>query len=82
MLAAVYGFSRHKIAHVLEEIVRSQHLIVEESDAVLFAAYQYGLGTADFSDLMIVAAAERTRAVTLYTFDVRLSRLAMAELLQ
>ena len=39
------------------------------------AAFRYRPGSAGFSDLMILAAAERSGACSLYTFDQKAARL-------
>ena len=51
------------------------------SDDVAAAAHRYRRGGADFSDLMILAAAERAGARPLYTFDRGLGRMDGAVLL-
>ncbi len=45
------------------------------------AAFRYRAGGAGFSDLMILAAAERSEAHPLYTFDQKVARLEGVTLL-
>jgi predicted nucleic-acid-binding protein len=69
VLERAYGYSRDRIATVLEQLVATEHLVVEAADDVACAAFRYRPGSAGFSDLMILAAAERSGARPLYTFD-------------
>ena len=77
-----YGFSRNRIATVLENLVSTEGLEVEAADEVARAAVSYRRGGAGFSDLMIVAAAKRVGAGTLHTFDRKGARLDGVTLLE
>ncbi|MXY38409.1 MAG: type II toxin-antitoxin system VapC family toxin [Rhodospirillaceae bacterium] len=70
-----YSFSRDRIATILEDIVATEELRVEEMEDVVRAANGYRRGGAGFSDRMIAAAARRSGADTLYTFDRQAARL-------
>lgn len=48
--------------------------MVENPDDVATAVHRYRQGGPGFSDLLILAAAERRGATPLYTFDHRLAR--------
>lgn len=76
-----YGFSRDRIATVLENLVATEGLEVEAAEDVARAAVSYRRGGAGFSDLMIVAAAKRVGADTLYTFDRRVAQVERVTLL-
>ena len=80
VLGRAYRFSRAQIAYVLDQLGSTDGLVVEAGDDVAHAATRYGMGGADFSDLMILAAAERAGARPLYTFDRALSRVDGARL--
>ena len=82
VLKRAYGYSRDQIATVLEELVATEGLVIEAADDVARAAFRYRTGSAGFSDLMILAAAERSRAHPLYTFDQKAARLEGVALLQ
>lgn len=69
VLERAYGFSRNRIATILEELVATEGLVIEEANDVARAAFRYRASGAGFSDLMILAAAERSGAQPLYTFD-------------
>ena len=81
VLDRAYGFSRHRIATVFEELVATEELRVETADDVIRAADAYRRGGAEFSDQMIAAAARRSGADVLYTFDRRAAQLHGAALL-
>ena len=81
VLERAYGFSRDRIATILEELVATEGLVVEDAHDVAQAAFRYRAGGAGFSDLMVVAAAKRVGAVPLYTFDRKAARLEAVELL-
>ena len=82
VLQRAYGFSRDRIATVLEKLVATEELEVESVDDVARAALRYRRGDAGFSDLMIVAAAERSGACPLYTFDRKAAQLEGVTLLE
>ncbi len=81
VLERAYGHSRDRIAAVLEELVATEEIVVEADGDVARAAFRYRAGGAGFSDLMILAAAERSGAHPLYTFDRKAARLAGVRLL-
>ena len=80
VLERAYGYSRDQIATILEELVATEELIIEAADDVGRTASRYRTGGAGFSDLMILAAAERVGAHPLYTFDQKAARLEGATL--
>lgn len=82
VLERAYGFARAQIAEVLLELVATDSLVVETAEDVARAAIRYGRGGADFSDLLILAAAERADSHPLYTFDRKFARLAGATLVE
>ena len=81
VLERAYGYSRDRIATILEELVATEGLVVENADDVAEAAFRYRSGGAGFSDLMVLAAAKRMGALPLYTFDRKAARLEAVELL-
>ena len=81
VLERAYGFSRDRIATILEELVATEGLVIEEADDVARAASRYRTSGAGFSDLMILAAAKRSGAQPLYTFDQKAARLEGVSLL-
>ena len=82
VLERSYGFSREQIADILEELTATESLIFEAGDDVAGAALRFRRGGPDFADLMILAAAERAGASSLYTFDRTLARMDGAVLME
>ena len=80
VLERSYRFPRARIAEALMGLTASDSLVVENADDVVAAAHRYRQGGVGFSDLMILAAAERVGAAPLYTFDRRLARMQGAVL--
>lgn len=81
VLERAYRLSRDQIAEIVEELSYTEGLVVETDDDIVRAVMGYRQGSADFSDFMILAAAQRAGANTVYTFDRKFSRLAGTELL-
>ena len=82
VLERAYGVSRERIAKILQELVTTEGLVVEASDDVARAAFRYRAGGLVFSDMMILAAAERSGARPLHTFDRKVARMKGVELLR
>ena len=82
VLERAYGFPRDQIATVFEELVATEELLVEAAQDVIRAAEGYRRGGTEFSDRMILAAASRTGAEALYTFDQKVARLESVVLLK
>ena len=82
VLERAYGFPRDQIADVLEHLVSTEVLVIEAADDVAQAAFRYRAASAGFSDLMILAAAERAQALPMYTFDQKAARQEGVVLLQ
>ena len=82
VLERSYRFSREQIASIVLELMDTDTLVIEDDNDVAQCAISYIQGGADFSDLMILAAANRVGAQPLYTFDRRLSRLQGVMLLE
>ena len=75
VLERAYDLARDQIATILEELVATEGLVVEDADDVARAASTYRAAGVGFSDLMILAAAKRSGAHPLYTFDQKAARL-------
>ena len=74
VLERAYGHSREDIADAMEHLVSTDVLVIEAGADVARAAFSYGTGSTGFSDLMILAAAERSNALPLHTFDRKAAR--------
>lgn len=75
VLGGSYGFSRDQVATTLENLVGSEELLVEAADDVVRAANETRRGGAEFSDRMIRAAAIRSGADSVHTFDQTFAQL-------
>ncbi len=82
VLERSYRFRRERIANIVVELVATDTLVIEDDNDVAQAAAAYREGSADFSDLMILATANRVGAQPLYTFDRRFARLDGTELVE
>lgn len=82
VLHRAYRFSREEIATVLEDVLTIEGLDVEMANDVASALSQFRKGGADFADLMIAAAAKRSGAEPVYTFDEKFAKVAGAALLE
>ena len=82
VLERSYRFRRERIANIVVELMATDTLVIEDDNDVAQAAAAYREGSADFSDLMILAAANRVGAQPLYTFDRRFARLDGTELVE
>ena len=82
VLERSYRFRRERIANIVVELVATDTLVIEDDNDVAQAAAVYREGSADFSDLMILSAANRVGAQPLYTFDRRFARLDGTELVK
>ena len=81
VLERAYGFSRGRIATTLENLIITEGLVIEDAKDVAHAIFPYREGGVGFSDLKILAAAEKSGALPLYTFDRKLSQLDGVSLL-
>ena len=75
VLERSYRFSREQIADIVIELIDTDILVIEDDNDIAQCAIAYRQGGVDFSDLLILAAANRVGAQPLHTFDRRLSRL-------
>ena len=75
VLERSYDFSRSRIVNAMLNLMEKDGLIVENAEDVASAAIQYRQSSDDFSDLLILAAANRVGAKPLYTFDRKLARM-------
>lgn len=79
VLRSGYKFDRASITTVLRNLIGTEGVIVEEQDLVLGGLSAFESGGADFTDQLILESARRARALPLWTFDERLSRLEGVE---
>jgi len=81
VLRRAYGFSREQVCREVEELLATEELEIEAAHDTARAIHRYRRGDADFADFMILGAAQRTGASTVWTFDRSMARLEGVSLL-
>ena len=81
VLRVAYRFDRLTTAAALRRLVASEGVIVEDGRAAAWAIERFELGPADFSDYIILYAANEAGATPLWTFDEQLARVPGASAL-
>ena len=74
VLERTYGFERARISYVLNELIDSSEIVVEDVDRIKEVVDQYQTTVCDFADLMIRSAAIELGATQVVTFDKRFAR--------
>ena len=82
VLERSYNYPRGKLADTMLSLTSAPNIVVESKEDVVNAVTRYGQSSADFSDLLILAASKRVGATSLYTFDQKLARMKGATLLE
>ena len=76
-----YGLDRESRYALLERLVRTRGVVVEDIDAVIDALEQYRHGS-DLADQLILARASRLQALPVLTFNARFSTSEGVEILK
>lgn len=79
VLESAYRLDRQAVTSVLTELARNEAFVLQRREVFVEALRQMSLGTADFSDCLILAEA-RAENVELATFDKKLGKLPGAKL--
>jgi predicted nucleic-acid-binding protein len=74
VLAGAYGYEKKLVVQVLEQILASRELSVEDEDIARFALAAFRLGGADFADYVIVFSNRSAGCEATYSFDHKLAR--------
>ena len=69
VLHSRYDAKRNEISRVIETLLRSRELVVEQADLVWQALRQYARGNADFADCLIERSAHAAGCRHTITFD-------------
>ena len=72
VLSGAYGFSKSKIIRILEELLSTENLVVENRDIVFEALKDYAGANADFVDYLIGRSNEAEGCSKTLTFDRKL----------
>ena len=75
VLERAYGYAHSEVAAALDGLLSATELVIEAADVVGPALEIYRNEGFGFADLMIAAAAQRSGAAELVTFDRRAARL-------
>lgn len=76
VLSSCYGLGRAQISQVLDVLLRSKQLVVDQAEHVVRALRAYGNGSADFADCLIERTAAAAGCGQTMTFDVAASKTA------
>ena len=82
VLERAYGYVRNQVAEVLNGILTSAELKVEQSDLARRALLGYGSGPADFADFLIGHVNAESGCSTTATFDKRTVRSGLHSLVR
>ena len=74
VLQRAYTYEKSLIVSVLDQILRSSDLRIEEEDIAWAALRGYRNGSADFADDVIRVGWQNAEAIPLVAYDVRLAR--------
>lgn len=74
VLESAYGYARDLVADLVERMLRTAELIVEDSDEVHEAVKRFRRSGADLADLLLAIGNLRHGCSETYTFDRRAAR--------
>jgi predicted nucleic-acid-binding protein len=80
-LRRVYRFDREQIADVIERVLKSYAVVVEDEHSVEFALYLYRTSSADFADCLLGVTNGFLGCTRTGTFDRRAAELDEFELI-
>jgi len=82
VLSSSYKLTRSQITQVLDVLLRSRQLLVDQAEHVVRALRAYSAGTADFADCMIERTASAAGCAKTMTFDVAAAKTAAMTLIR
>jgi len=82
VLARAYGTPQPDIAAIIERLLRTQELVVEQSETHYLALGTFRSTTADYSDAVIAQTGKRAGCHETVTFDRRAAKGAKMRLLE
>ncbi|NBC49458.1 MAG: PIN domain-containing protein [Gammaproteobacteria bacterium] len=72
VLRRAYGYPKAQVVEVLDQILVTAELVVENDELAFQALDAYRTGNADFSDYLLILNNRRSGCETTYSFDTRL----------
>ena len=82
VLNASCRFDRQTIVKVLDAMMRTEGVSVEQEEQISAALQAYADGAADFSDYLILTTAKEHRALPVHSFDRRFAKAAGVSLVR
>ncbi len=76
VMQSCYKASKTKIVAILQELLHTREIIIENADIVLEALHVYSQSNADFSDCLIERSAHYAHCVCTMTFDSKAAKTA------
>lgn len=74
VLSSCYGSSKAEISNVLESLMHTKYIIVQDADIVWKALRNFKEGKADFPDCLIKHTSFNAGCSSVVTFDVKAAR--------
>jgi predicted nucleic-acid-binding protein len=81
VLRSSYDYAREEVAEVVERILSTEQLEVDDAESAWLALEDFRTSKADFADCLIGQRARRAGCTATVTFDGRLKSLATFEIL-
>lgn len=82
VLDSCYGFNRSELVDVIESLLSSKELVLENAELVSQAAHLFAAGRADFSDYVIEKSGRAAGCSHTVTFDQKAASAAGMRLLE
>jgi predicted nucleic-acid-binding protein len=82
VLQFAYRFNKHEIAEVIEKLLRSAELLIENAEIVAQALREFRASRADFADCLIERCAHAAGCQHTVTFDRRAATIGSMQLIQ
>ena len=82
VLRMSYRYRNNEIANVVEKLLQSRELIVEQEELVADALRGFATGSADFADYLIERTGQLAGCIHTFTFDRRAATFAGMRLLK
>ncbi|WP_428506793.1 PIN domain-containing protein [Roseateles sp.] len=82
VLSSCFDLTREQIAQMLEVLLRSKQLVIDQAEHVVRALRAFSAGNADFADCLIERTAAAAGCAQTMTFDVAAAKTAGMTLIQ
>lgn len=82
VLSSCFDLTREQIAQMLEVLLRSKQLVIDQAEHVVRALRVFSAGNADFADCLIERTAAAAGCAQTMTFDVAAAKTAGMTLIQ